>query len=235
MITLHTFGPAFDLPDPSPFVAKAILLLKMSGLAFTETVADVTKAPKKKLPSIDDNGTIVADSTFIRRHLEERHGIDFSGGCDDEALAAGWAVEKMLEEHLYWLIVYTRWEVDKNFDKGPRKFFDKAPAVVRPLVIWMVRRSIHKTLNLQGLGRHTENEMTFLARKDFQTVSTLLGSKPYLLGDEACGYDATLFAFLESAFCPTFDHPISNTVKEFENLNDYCRRMRAEFLGADHA
>jgi|GEM_PF-5415914 len=33
MITLYSFGPAFGLPDPSPFVMKAEVLLKMSGLS----------------------------------------------------------------------------------------------------------------------------------------------------------------------------------------------------------
>jgi hypothetical protein len=28
MITLYAFGPAFGLPDPSPFVTKAEVLLK---------------------------------------------------------------------------------------------------------------------------------------------------------------------------------------------------------------
>ncbi len=233
MITLRTFGPAFDLPDPSPFVAKALMLLKMSGLEFQEQNADVTKAPKRKLPYIDDDGTIIADSTFIRRHLEEKHGIDFSGGYDDIALATGWAVEKMLEEHLYFLIVYTRWEVDENFDRGPRMFFDKAPAFIRPLIVWMVRREIRKTLYLQGLGRHTEPEMIFLARRDFAAVSSLLGEKPYLLGDKASGFDATLFSFLEGALCPTFSHPISDTAKEFPNLQAYCSRMRAEYLNSE--
>lgn len=230
MITLHTFGPAFDLPDPSPFVAKALMLLKMSGLEFREEVADVTKAPKQKLPWIDDDGTIIADSTFIRRHLEDKHGIDFSGGYDDPTLALGWAVEKMLEEHLYFLIVHTRWMVDENFDKGPRKFFDKAPALIRPLIVRMVRKGIRKTLHLQGLGRHTEDEMAFLAKKDFASASALLGSKPYLLGDKVCGYDAGFFSFLDSALCATFSHPISDSANEFSNLEDYCARMRAEFL-----
>ena len=40
MITLHTFGPAFGLPDPSPFATKGLVLLKMSGLPFkTERTA----------------------------------------------------------------------------------------------------------------------------------------------------------------------------------------------------
>ena len=36
MITLYTFGPYFGLPDGSPFVVKAMLLLKFAGLAYDE-------------------------------------------------------------------------------------------------------------------------------------------------------------------------------------------------------
>ena len=136
----------------------------------------------------------------------------------------------MLEEHLYWLIVYTRWEVDENFDKGPRLFFDKAPGLIRPVIVWMVRRQIHKNLQGQGLGRHTEAELEILARKDFAAASALLGEKTYLLGETPCGYDASFFAFLGSALCPTFDHPITNTAREFPNLEAYCERMREKYL-----
>jgi hypothetical protein len=34
MITLKGFGPAFGLPDPSPFVTKVEMLLKMAGLPY---------------------------------------------------------------------------------------------------------------------------------------------------------------------------------------------------------
>jgi len=34
MITLYSFGPGFGLPDPSPFVTKAEVLLKMAELPY---------------------------------------------------------------------------------------------------------------------------------------------------------------------------------------------------------
>jgi hypothetical protein len=77
MITLYTFGPAFGLPDPSPFVTKAEVLLKMAGLLYRTDTKGLSKAPKGKLPYIRDGEDIVADSTFIRLHLEKRYSIDF--------------------------------------------------------------------------------------------------------------------------------------------------------------
>ncbi len=75
MITLYSFGPGFGLPDPSPFVTKAEVLLKMAGLPYRVDTGGFNKAPKGKLPYIEDNGEMIADSTFIRWHLEKKYNI----------------------------------------------------------------------------------------------------------------------------------------------------------------
>src|SRR5437879_1025966 len=139
MITLYTFGPAFGLPDPSPFVTKAEVLLKMAGLPYRTDTTGFRKAPKGKLPYIEDGGERIADSTFIRLHLEQKYGVDFDRGLDPERRAIAWAFEKLAEDHLYWAIVESRWSDDANFDKGPRTFFRVVPAPLRPIVIAMVR------------------------------------------------------------------------------------------------
>ena len=77
MITLYSFGPGFGLPDPSPFVTKAEVLLKMAELPYRSDTTGFKKAPKGKLPYIDDGGEIISVSTFIRWHLERKYNIDF--------------------------------------------------------------------------------------------------------------------------------------------------------------
>jgi glutathione S-transferase len=101
MITLHAFGRFWGLPDPSPFVIKAEMLLKLSGLPYETVRGDMRKAPKGKLPFIRDGDTVVADSTLIRLHLEQKHGIDFDRGLSARERGIGWSVEKMLEDHMY--------------------------------------------------------------------------------------------------------------------------------------
>jgi hypothetical protein len=51
MITLFTFGPYFGLPDGSPFVIKAMLLLKFAGLAYSEDRGGFRKAKAKTVAS----------------------------------------------------------------------------------------------------------------------------------------------------------------------------------------
>lgn len=59
MITLFGAGPHFGLPDPSPFVTKAEVLLKMAELPYRHDPNGFGKEPKKKIPFIDDDGVIV--------------------------------------------------------------------------------------------------------------------------------------------------------------------------------
>ena len=109
MITLYTFGPGFGLPDPSPFVMKGEMLLKLAKLPYQANTKGFRRAPKGKLPFIDDDGTIVADSTLIRMHLEQKYSIDFDRGLSTRDRGIAWAMEKMLEDHVYWVLVYWRW------------------------------------------------------------------------------------------------------------------------------
>ncbi len=228
-ITLYTFGPMFGLPDPSPFVMKAEILLKMAGLPYATDTGGFGKAPKGKLPYLRDGDTVIADSTFIRWHLESAHGIDFDAGYDPADRARGWAIERMLEDHLYWAVVDLRWLNDANFQKGPARFFDIAPAPVRPIVRAMVRRKIRGNLKAQGLGRHDRSDLEKLAKRSIDALALLLADKPYLLGETVSGADATAYAFVTGTLCPHFDSPLRTAMEAHANLVAYDARMRARY------
>ena len=95
MITLYTFGPAWGLPDPRPFVTKAMVLLKMSGLPFETDSGGFRKAPRGKLPYIRDGEEVVANSTLIRLHLERRHRHRLRRGLTAEQRGIAWAAENV--------------------------------------------------------------------------------------------------------------------------------------------
>ena len=229
MIKLGVFGPAFGLPDPSPFVTKADVLMKMSGLPFETQRSDVRKAPKGKLPYIEDDGHIVADSTFIRLHLERKYGIDFDAGLTPAQKGAAWAVEKMLEDQLYWVLINERWLDDKNFAKGPAMFFAGIPAPIRPVIVRIVRKDLRKTLHLHGIGRHTPDEINELGTRALTAVSNMLGDSEYLTGQKICGADATVYAFMAGALCPHFDSRLRESAQKLTNIVSYCERMRTKF------
>jgi glutathione S-transferase len=230
MIKLYCFTPARGLPDASPFVIKTMMLLKLAGLDYIEDRTGFSRAPKGKQPYIDDNGVIVADSTFIRLHLEKAHGVDFDKGLTPEQRAEAWAIEKMCEEHFYWAIVHMRWMDDANFERGPAKFFDQVPAPARPFVKWFIRRKVAKALWAQGMGRHSGQEITELGIRDIDSLATLIGDKPFLFGDQPCGADATAFAFVAATLAPIVESPVRDAALAKSNLVAYRDRiMKAYF------
>ena len=229
MITLYGSGPNFGLPDASPFVTKVETLLRMSKLPFEKALMSFSKAPKGKIPYIEDGGQLLGDSTLIRWHIEKKYGIDFDQGLSAEQRAAGWAFEKMAEDSLYWANAYFRWMVDANFRKGPVSFFKDVPAPVRPLVVSMIRRRLRKTLHGQGIGRHSADEITAIGKRSIDAIAGYLGDKPFFMGNVPAGIDATMFAFAVSAICPLFDSELQRAASGHANLRRYVGRMTARF------
>jgi len=229
MITLYSFGPYFGLPEPSPFTMKTQVQLKMAGLAFTSEHGGPDRAPKRKLPFIDDDGTVVADSTFIRAYIEKTYAIDLDRHLSAKQKALAWAIERMLEDHIYWAMVHARWADDENFAKGPAQFFDAAPEAMRGAIREQGRQSVMTTLQGQGFGRHDREEVAGLARRSFDALSAQLDDQPYLFGEQPSGVDATAFGLVAGALCPLFESRVRDAAKANPNLVAFRDRMMAEY------
>lgn len=227
MIDLFCFPPAFGLPSPGPFAMKTEVHLQMMGLPYSKRFEGYADAPKGKLPYIKDDGVVIADSTFIRMHLEKRHGYDLDAGYDAEQRAVAWATERLLEDHLYWAMVHARWALDENFEKGPSHFFDHLPEDVQDDARQKQRQAVLGYLHGQGLGRHSPKEIAEVAAIGYQALARLIGDKPYLLGEKPCGVDASMFAQLASALTPFFDSPVRDAAAGHANLVAYADRMMA--------
>lgn len=229
MITLYTFGPAFGLPDPSPFVIKAEMLLKLAEVPYRADTHGFSKAPKGKLPYIVDDGETVADSTFIRWHIEKKYGIDFDAPLNKQERAVAWAFTKLAEDHLYWPALHDRWLDDGNFQKGPARFFDRVPFPVRPVVVAMVRRGVRRALHQQGTGRHSRAEIAALSIHAIDAIADYLGDKPFFMGAEPTAVDATVFGFVAGILCPQFESAGRAAAERHHNLRRYVGRLAGRF------
>jgi glutathione S-transferase len=229
MITLYGFGPGFGLPEISPFVTKTEVQLKMAGLAYRKQRAMPPASPKGQLPYIDDDGQGVADSTFIRAHIERKYGFDFDLGLDRPARAQAWAFERMIESHVYWALVGARWVDPENFARGPAHFFDGAPEDRREKLREDAQFRVAENYLLSGLGRHAPDDDVDLALRSLLALSVQLGDKPYLMGEKPCGTDATAFGVLAGILTPFFASKLRTRAEGFENLAAYVERMMQQY------
>jgi glutathione S-transferase len=229
MITLYGFGAGFGLPEIGPFVTKTEVQLKMAGLAYRKQKARPPASPKGQLPYIDDDGERIADSTFIRAHVEGKYGFDFDAPFTLQQRAQAWAFERMIEHHLYWALVGARWVDPVNFAKGPAHFFDGVPEHSREKLREDAQFRVAENYLLSGLGRHAPDEDIDLAIRSLHALSVQLGDKPCLMGETPCGADATAFAMLAGILTPFFSSQLRDRTEQFANLASYVDRMMLRY------
>ena len=229
MIELYTFPETFGLRNVSPFCLKVEMALEHLGLEYTIVEEkDPRKSPKGKLPYIVLEGEKIADSEIILEHLDAQHGGKLYGELSDEEYARGYAFTRLAEDHLYWLMVASRWLDDEWFPNVVAEFFDFVPWPIRTLASNGARKQVLKTLDLHGLGRHNLDEQADFARRDLRTLSRALSTHPYIAGDSLTAFDfavASLLAGIYDQQPPTWMTPIA---QEFPNLKDYAERIQTE-------
>jgi glutathione S-transferase len=226
MITLYGFGPGFGLPEISPFVTKTEVQLQMMGLRYIKQRATPDTAPKGQLPYIDDAGERIGDSTFIRAHLERKHGADLDARLSGRQRAQAWAMERMIENHFSPTVSYFRWLDPVNFERGPGRWFDGLPEPARSEAKEGVRARVAQAMKAVGVARHSRQEVVELGMGSLSALWVLLDGKPYLFGEEPCGVDATAFAVLAGLFTPFFDSPLRDrAVEEYPDLVAYTDRL----------
>lgn len=231
-IRLHQFAPAFGLPNASLFCMKLETWLRLAGIPY-EAVNDgnVFKAPLGKLPYIDDDGRLIADSHFIIEHLKQRHGDTLDADLTPRHRAIATAFQRLLEENLYWAVVYTRWVLDDGWRLTREAFFGQLPWPLRAIVAPLARRGMRSELRGHGLGRHPEAEIYAIGMRDLDAVADYLADQPFLMGDRPRSIDASAFAFLANVLWAPVDSPLQRHARSRPNLEAYCQRMKARCFG----
>lgn len=231
MIRLFQFAPAFGLPNASPFCMKMETYLRMAALPF-ELVnsGNVMKAPKHKLPYIDDGGTVVADTTFIIEYLKGRYGDPLDAALSPAERAVATALQRLIEENLYWAVVHTRWAEPAGWAKTREAFFGTMPAPLRWFVPALARRGLLAEMRGHGMGRHSVAEIHAIGCRDVTAIADFLADKPFMLGDQPTSLDATAHAFLANLLWAPVDSPIQLLARSRPTLQAYCERMKARYF-----
>ena len=231
MITLYQFSPTWGIPNLGQFCVKIETYLRMTGLSYNVVETLPLKGPKGKLPFIEDDGQKITDSRFIIEHLKAKYGDPLDGDLSSEQRAIMTALQRLLEEHLYWIGMYARWQTtDENWQITKKAVFGGLPPVIRDIAAlvyrWIV---IRKQIYGQGIGRHNADEIFHLGEIDLDALSVFLADKPYFMGGKPTSLDASAFGILIN----TVHGPIESPVKEYgmrkKNLITYCDRMMIEF------
>ena len=227
MIDLYQFTPAFNVPNLSPFCMKLEGFLRVCEIPFQIIEEnDPRKGPKGKLPFIRDNGVVIGDSELIIDYLETKLDFHVDGHLSSQQRAIHHAFIRMLDEHLYWALVYSRWLEDHNWETLKNHLFYDIPPPISTFIAYMVRRQIRNQLLQQGMGRHNRDDIYAKARKDLEQLSVLLADHKWFGGDYVSQLDLTAVAYLSNIMVPELNSPLADYVKELGNLETYVVRAQ---------
>lgn len=230
MLTLYQFECSWEVRNPSPFTLKLETYLRMAGIPFTvQTNVDLRKAPKGKIPFIELDGRFVGDSAFIIDLLNRKHGIHLDKSLSPEEKAISLAFQKLIEEHLYWVGLYSRWFEEDNWRMTREAFFTMIPAWIRPVVTALIRRRVQGYMIGQGMFRHSRDEIYRFGEEDLKALADFLGEKKYFMGSEPTELDASAYGFLANLYWTPCRSPLLDAAHELPSLLKYCERMRERF------
>jgi len=227
MIRLFQFPPTVKgTPNASPFCVKLECALRLYGLAYeTSTVPNPAGGPKHKVPFVEIDGERVGDSALILDRLKANHGLDLDRGLNARKRAESHALQRMIEERLYWVMVYSRWIEAEGWNIIRPLFFAKLPWPMRRFIPRIARKSVLRKLDAHGIGRHTREEIYALGARDLAALSAFLGDEPFLFGDTPTLADATMFGFLVNIIGPDIPSPLKEAALGHANLVAHTERM----------
>jgi glutathione S-transferase len=226
-LVVHQLPGAFGLPSISPFCLKLEVYLRMVDLPF-RTVVDATpfRGPKGKLPWIEHEGRKIGDSGFVIEYLEGRFGCDPDAGLSPAERGVAHAMRRLLEENLYWTLVYDRWMVEENWRVFRDVVLSGVPAPLRAVVAPLARRGVRSQLRGHGIGRHARDEIHAIGRRDVGALADFLGDKPFLMGGTPTAVDATAYGLLANLVDVPVASPVKDEALKRANLVGYVERVR---------
>lgn len=229
MLTLYQFERTWGIPNLSPFCCKIETYLRMANIDYTIKPTLPLGAPKGKLPYIEDSGQALADSRFIIAHLKSSHK-NLDSELNAAELAASLALQRLIEEHLFWIALYSRWQyTDQNWQVNKQAIFGGLPPIIRDIVAHGWRKKIKRQILGHGTGRHQADEVFALGRQDLDALSASLSDKPYFLGDQPTTLDSSAFGLLINIIGCPIESPLKEYGLTKDNLVSYVDRIQHEY------
>lgn len=229
MIELVTLPAAFGMRNISPFCLKAEMLLTALEIPFERTeLADPRKAPKGKLPYLVADGQVIADSELITEYLDGLTQGRVYAGLSPGQKAQGVALARLAEDHLYWIMVASRWLDESWWPNVVEGFFGFVPMPFRLLASGLARRQVKQAYYLHGLGRHSLEEQRGFAMRDLQALEDSVPDSGFLFGETPSIFDFTVAGMMAGIYDNQPPTWLTELAEGYAGLKDHTERVQAE-------
>ena len=227
-IELFQYPPGLGLSSLSPFCTKVEVYFQLTGINYRCRVGNPRLAPHGKLPYIRYNEELVGDSSQIIRRCQEWFVDTLDHGLDSQQRRTSHLLQRTIEEHFYWALVYSRWIDDSGWSRYREEIVALLPAALRWFLPAVLRRQVRGSLHQQGLGRHPPAEIYRRGIDDLNLLASILGDGPFIHGPRPTTIDATAYAFIWHTLDFPVDTPLTTAAHQKPELVNYVDRMNEQ-------
>ncbi|GIW43624.1 MAG: glutathione S-transferase [Candidatus Binatia bacterium] len=172
----------------SPFCDKVRRVLAFKRIPFeiyewplTEVPRIQERNPTGKLPFIEWDGEIVADSTDIALAVEERVPEPPLLPKDPHQRAIALALEDWADESLYFYEMCLRFG-EEDFERTYEKLAAGLPEDLRAMMAPMLRENFRQVTSTQGIGRKSPAQLARDVDRLFTTIEELQRPTGFVVG-----------------------------------------------------
>ena len=231
-LTAYHLPGAWGLPSVSPFCLKLDAWLRIAGIQHESvTVTTPFGGPKGKAPWIEHDGRKIGDSTFIILYLKERLGVDSEAHLTPVQKGVALAIQRLVDENLYWAMVNDRWNTPENWLKLKSTVLGGIPAPARAIMAPIARRGVLKQLKGHGMGCHSAEEIAAIGKRDIDALAAILGTQDWFFGEQPTETDAVVYGQLANIYWVEFSSPMKAVIGGHANLVAFLERFKGRFYG----
>jgi glutathione S-transferase len=209
MIVLHQL-------EESPFCDKIRRALDWKRIPYAIREVPLLQAlttfkkvnPIGKVPALEVDGRVVADSTDIVYYLEEHWPERALLPRDPVERALCHFLEDWADESLYYYEMRLRFTFARNRARWVGALLAHDKALMRSFGPPIVARAVRKQCEAQGVGRKPEAMVLRDVQRHLEALAAWLGGKTWLVGSALSLADLAVYAQLRCIGCSEEGHAI---------------------------
>ncbi|MFW6067234.1 MAG: glutathione S-transferase family protein [Myxococcota bacterium] len=188
--------------EHSPFCDKVRRALRHKQLPFEIEEVPMAQAPSRlrklnpaaKVPVLEHDGRLVADSTDIALYLEDRFPDPPLLPQDPRERATCLVLEDWADESLYFYEMRLRFTLPHNAERWVPELLAHDPAPLRFVARRVVPGVVRRQLAAQGIGRKSEAQVLADVQRHLDALGGWLGDREWLVGGALSLADLAVFA-----------------------------------------
>lgn len=231
-LTVYHLPGGWGLPSVSPFCLKLDAIVRLMGLDHqTRTTATPFGGPKRKAPWIEHGGRTIGDSSFIVAYLIEQFGRDPDAHLTPAERGQAVAIQRLVEENLYWAMVHDRWERPENGPILKGSVLGRVAPPLRAVLAPLARRAVRAQLRGHGMGLHSDADIAAIARRDLDALDAMVHGRMWFLGTQPPSADAAVYSLLANIRDTGFASPMKAMIAQRPALGAFIDRFRERVYG----